>query len=97
MHPLFLLALGLVLIAFLNLFTALIPSAHELRAIQRGNVERARTLVEERERRAALEDRNDAVRNDPFVIEQELRRAYCLVRPDETVVLPAEGEGAGDT
>ncbi len=97
MHPLFLLALGLVLIAFLNLFTATIPSAHQLRELQRGNVERAHTLIEERETRQALEDRNDAVRSDPYAVEQELRKSYCLVRPDETVVLPADGEGTGDT
>ena len=91
LDPLVGLALGLVLLAFLNLLTATLPAADELERMRHENTEAARTLLEVREERAVQEDRLDALRSDPFVVEAEMRRRLELLRPDEIVVEPPIG------
>jgi hypothetical protein len=75
----------------LNLLTATLPAADELERMRRENSEAMRTLLEVQAERAAQEDRLDAVLNDPFVVEGEMRRRLELLRPEEIVIEPPVG------
>jgi cell division protein FtsB len=85
--PLVLLSLALVLFTGLHLAIATLPSAKKLRSMRAKNHDIARELIEERARRARLEDRLEGLREDPYVVESELRRTHGMMRPDEIVLV----------